>query len=65
MDKLYKLKYKGKWMKPIHMTGTNIYKLFDNPDDVEPMEKLRILAARALVSEDNGINIDDIEIVEV
>lgn len=65
MEQLYRLRYKGKWMKPIHMLGTNIYKLFDDPNEVEPMRKIKIMAARSLVSEDNNLNIEDIEVVEV
>lgn len=65
MEKMYRLKYQGKWMKVMKMTGTSIYELYDTPDDVEPASLLKIQAMRALASDDNDLDINKIEIVEV
>lgn len=65
MEKMYRLKYQGKWMKVIRMTGTYIYELHDNPDEVESVRLKKVQAMRALASDDNNLNINEIEIVEV
>ena len=65
MSDMYRLKYKDKWMKVIRMTGTYIYKLFDDPNEVEPTSLNKAQAGRTLVCADNNLEIEDIEIVKV
>ena len=63
MEKVYRLKYKNKWMKVKRMLGTYVYDLFDNPEDVEPERLTKISSGRSLVAEDCNIPIDEIEII--
>lgn len=65
MEKKYKLQYKGKWMKAKRMLGTYVFELYDNSEDIELMTHAKALAARTLVSKDNGIDINEITIVEI
>ena len=65
MEKMCRLKYQGKWMKVIRITGTYLYRLYENEDEVKPMCYEKALAGRGLVCDDNDLNINEIEIVEV
>lgn len=68
MEKMYRLKYQGKWMKVKKILGScsHIYELLDNPSLIEPVGLLKAEAQRALVSDDNEeLDFHKIEIVEV
>ena len=65
MDKLYRLRYHGKWMKVKRMLGSYIYDLYDDPNEVEPVSLTKATAGKALVGEYNDVVFDEIEIVEV
>jgi len=63
-EKLYRIKYKEKWLEPYRVCGRYGYSLHDKAEDVEPMRKSKALAAIGLISEDNEINEEDLILVE-
>ena len=62
--KLYRIKYNGKWVKCVRMTGYYHMKLFDTPEEVEPVRLRKIKATIGLLAEDNNLKSTDFEIIE-
>lgn len=65
MDKIYKLKYKGKWIKPKHVLGTYCYELYDDDDGIEPMSLKKATAWKNMISEENDLNKEEIELIMI
>lgn len=64
-DKLYRLKYKDKWLEVIRVTGTYEYKAYDDKNDVKGVSHVKALAGRAAICDNcPDLDFDLIEIVE-
>ena len=63
-EKLYRIKYKDKWLEPVRVNGQCFYNARENKEDVEPMKYYRAMAATALLAEDNDIPKEDLILVE-
>ena len=63
-QKVYRMRYKNKWMELKKNFGNYSYRLHDNKDEVEPLPEYAIKGYCKAISEDSGIRLEDIEIIE-
>lgn len=61
----YKLKYNEKWIRYLHMTGHDTYKLYDNQEDVPTYTMEKAETIRSAICTDNNISKHEITLVDV
>ena len=60
----YKLKYKGKWIKPRRMTGHYDFIVLENKDEAPGLSEQQAYAAIGLITEDCQLDANDFEVVK-
>ncbi len=64
-EKMYRIRYDGKFIWIKRQTGQYVYLMYDNPEDVPAGTRQKMLTAISMLVEDCGIERDKIDLVEV